>query len=279
MPRLIDYVTNIYGVHPDTPVVVGDEILRAIDDRPQRQWEPADFSPLYPPFQRFFVEATNGTPHPVSGYPFYMGMLFEERTDEILANYQRHAYPYDKRTRWVYRVQGYSLVVPHRVYWFPGCLHLHISEEGHLLDNLNRIAVFVSADEVFDPYRHMPISDFTNALPFSLLTLAYMNSRNVVLRQQIPHRPPANKAERVGKPEIKYYTLWVGKKARRDIYTPTDPVERMMAEHLRRGTRKYYADEDGHRLFGRLSGWFYIPSTTVGSREAGLIKKKYGVKP
>jgi hypothetical protein len=110
-----------------------------------------------------------------------------------------------------------------------------------------------------------------------LFAINFLHMKNVLL---LPNRPAPKLAKKYRKDHrkdlVKYFTMHVvtPKQAIRYEKTneiPDDIKQRVSVPfHIRQGAWRHYADEDGHRLFGKYAGDFFVPSYAAGKKEEGI---------
>jgi hypothetical protein len=109
-----------------------------------------------------------------------------------------------------------------------------------------------------------------------LFAINFLHMKNVLL---LPNRPEPKLAKKYRKEHrkdlVKYFTMHVvtPKQAIRYEKTseiPDDIKQRVSVPfHIRQGAWRHYADEPGHRLFGKYAGDFFVPSYAAGKRDEG----------
>ena len=112
----------------------------------------------------------------------------------------------------------------------------------------------------------------------ALLTLSFMNCRNVAVRDNVPPAPTARKARHLkGRAEVTYKTLEIRpmrEVLRREGRSETEGLRRAL--HICRG---HFADYTGRGLFGKHFGRFWIPPHVRGSDVDGRVEKDYSIGP
>lgn len=111
-----------------------------------------------------------------------------------------------------------------------------------------------------------------------LLTISFMNCRNVTRTETYPKRHDVREAKRRGVPlPTKYYTLQI--EPMRNALSGEGGMKAngfKKALHICRGHFSHYSEDKP--LFGKYSGQFWIPSHVRGSAESGKVVKDYSVK-
>lgn len=111
-----------------------------------------------------------------------------------------------------------------------------------------------------------------------LLTISFMNCRNVTRTETYPKRHDVREAKRRGLPlPTKYYTLQI-EPLRKTLAGEGDMKSNgfKKALHICRGHFSHYTEEKP--LFGKYSGQFWVPAHVRGSAESGKVVKDYAVK-
>lgn len=127
---------------------------------------------------------------------------------------------------------------------------------------------------------HVPIDGLgvmSQADPVALLTLAFMNCRNVTVQDHLPTRQQRRALQRQGDPVVTFKTLTI-EPMRRVLSSEgqMDQVGLKKALHICRGHFAHYSDDKP--LFGKYSGQFWRPAHVRGTTEAGEVVKDYAVR-
>jgi len=128
-----------------------------------------------------------------------------------------------------------------------------------------------------DPSLTMIVDDSNNKVFVSLLTLSFMNCKNVRKVLNEPDAPLSRKFEKKhGRPLQKFYTLQI--EAMGEILRKEGESEKTglrKALHICRGHFSDYSEGKG--LFGKYHGRYWVPSHIRGKRAFGTVEKDYEV--
>lgn len=122
---------------------------------------------------------------------------------------------------------------------------------------------------------------YVYGLPLQILTL--LNDPRIVIEKIIADERRQRKRLLSGKePACDYHILRINLNAPivRRIYetTGTQPTVKSILREIRvRSSKRYYADENGHRLLGRFTGWFRFKDHKRGSKDLGQSDKDYKI--
>lgn len=149
-----------------------------------------------------------------------------------------------------------------------------ISREGKILWKPTGFIDAIHNMTVDDPDDAL---EMRNGLVLPLLAIAFMNCRNIETVEHIPsdHQSKAHR-QHCGTPSLKFKTLHIkGGNKYQGAGEPKDHQD-LMPLHLRRGNFATYTDSAP--LFGKFTGTFWRPATTVGSEKNGIVVKDYEVE-
>lgn len=118
---------------------------------------------------------------------------------------------------------------------------------------------------------------FSMLLTESILTLGFLNCRNVSVEEHLPSRQERRSAQRRGEEIIKYRTLAI-EPMRKVLQTEGRIAEVGLSRalHICRGHFSEYSEDKP--LFGKYAGRFWIPAHVRGTTESGIVVKDYNVK-
>lgn len=119
-----------------------------------------------------------------------------------------------------------------------------------------------------------------NLLWITIFILGLLNCKNIVMVDNEPDQDSAEIYEReFRQPMTKYKTLAVKATSKRYEREDDQPHEYqdIVPLHIRRGNFAHYTEDAP--LFGKFTGTFWRPATTVGNAKNGIVVKDYKVKP
>jgi hypothetical protein len=110
-----------------------------------------------------------------------------------------------------------------------------------------------------------------------LFAINFLHMKNVLLLPNKPEPKLAKKFRKEHRQElVKYYTMHVVTPKQAIRYEKTNELPPDIRDsnnqpyHIRQGSWRTYEDKDGHRLFGRYAGTFFVPSYAAGTKEEGI---------
>jgi len=119
---------------------------------------------------------------------------------------------------------------------------------------------------------------FSVALRIVFHALSLMNCHNVVLLDDKPNSSMSRDYEtHFGHPLVTYKTLRIKPTSKSGELFGSNDYQDVTSYHIRRGNFAHYSE--AKPLFGKFSGMFWRPATTVGDRKNGVVIKDYEVKP
>lgn len=154
----------------------------------------------------------------------------------------------------------------------PCALGLWLNDRGTPISQ-----TFVSIAAVKTDSQKEDIWDFVGTIYPALLTVAFMNCKNVVRHDVTESEGPAAKwIRRMKAPTIRYHVLDIN--PMKEVLTTEGGLEHnglKKALHICRGHFATYTEE--RPLFGRITGTFWKPAHVRGSIEHGAVVKDYRV--
>jgi hypothetical protein len=118
---------------------------------------------------------------------------------------------------------------------------------------------------------------FSVMMTVGLLTLAFLNCRNVVAAEHLPTRQERRALQRQGLPAVIFRTVNIEpmKTVLRDEGRIAE-VGLRRSLHICRGHFAHYGEDKP--LFGKYSGQFWRPAHVRGNAEVGMVVKDYNVR-
>lgn len=249
---------------------------------PQEQWcLTTDFPNVAPPFPCMFIEF--GMP----SYSFSEGEYISlSRISTGAKNYLVGVMveavdfiPRQEDIGWVLRL---SMIAKDQEFLtFPLDIYIKVKPNGEIHEDapsyLPSGCYNLSPEEIVkDPYTNdeEPRNQFLALAFVPLLTLCFMNCRNVKLHEDLPVNPC--KRRKQGVPFVKRYTLEIKpmiKILRREGNMDTSGFRNAL--HICRGHFKDYRESG---LFGKYKGIYWWDAQVRGSASAGSIEKDYSIQ-
>lgn len=147
---------------------------------------------------------------------------------------------------------------------------------------LVRLDAFGFSNDSFSDYAWLRNSNkgdrAVNALFKVLEILQLLNCNNVEIVDNQPNvEASIHHKQRTGIPLTFYKTLRIRSIGKRSQTEEVKDYQGLMPLHLRRGHFATYTDDNP--LFGKYTGVFWRPATTVGEEKNGVVIKDYEVQP
>ena len=181
-----------------------------------------------------------------------------------------------------------------------GCISFHLSPEGEPIAVPAVTPNGVTLDFRAPEHRMEILAPYTDSMPgkigtsrdrascmclyaaaVALFGCSLLHCKNVTERHQRLSRPQSRLRERKNLPPIVWKTLVVGPMPK--PMTADDVADSLDERHSRRlhmvrGHFREYGTNGRGKLFGKISGRFWIPPTVKGTAHAGLVIKDYRMK-
>jgi len=295
--------TLIAGV----PVIVGDWVAEYYYNGTDKEyWEiKDDFPCMVPPFRKFWVEWTApsqirssvyGINHPQTSTFTLSGVLVTVATTGERIGYWsllEQDEEYRKLTEgadFLWRFQPVGFVTGKMAEWAghdgvfaipAGDYWIATTKEGAILHHI--CTAFSDATSVAGgPYVNLLGKEAPLFTHPALLTLTMLNLKNGALTPAALHvdaKYARAYRKRRQQDLVRYHTVVVDPGRTRKPSVAGAGGDRHMPLHLVRGHVQTYADADGHRLFGKYAGTYFIAPHARGNSKEGISHHDYKVKP